>query len=586
MGVGMGVGMGQVDVRRGEAEFAAVRREQRPLLLAAFIFSIFVNALNLTGSLYMLQVYDRVLGSRSENTLIALTILVAFLFLAMGLIEHSRGRVMARIGARMQDKLDRRVFSAALRRLSVAPTDPAATAAQRDLEAMQRLWSSPVLSAVFDIPWTPLYFAAIFIFHPVLGWLSVAGGAILIALTWANQKATKVPLARANGAALKAEMMSDAIKQEAEVVQALGMTEAAFDRWQTARGVALAQGIHASDLSGSFMAASRTFRLFLQSAMLGLGAWLVLQNELSPGAMIACSILFGRALSPVEQAIGQWSLITRAQEGRARLVDLLSRVPPDPKLTALPRPRAIIEAQNLTIVPPGEAQAVLRMINFKLEPGQALGVIGPSGAGKSTLARAIIGAWRPAGGKVRMDGATLDQYDADVLGSYIGYLPQRITLFDGTIAENIARLNSVRDDAAIVAAAQKAAAHEMILKLPDGYETRVAALGGRLSGGQVQRIGLARAMYGDPVLLVLDEPNSNLDNEGSMALNLAIRSMKEAGRAVMIMAHRPAAIQECDLLMVLEDGTRRAFGPRDTVLREMVKNHTDIVRSTGPGGVS
>ncbi len=578
--------MSQVEVRRGEAELAAVRREQRPLLVSAFIFSIFVNALNLTGSLYMLQVYDRVLGARSEHTLLALSILVAFLFLAMGLIDHSRSRVMARIGARMQERLDRRVFSAALRRLSVAPGDLAATAAQRDLESIQRLWSSPVLAAVFDIPWTPLYFIAIFIFHPWLGWLSVAGGVILIALTVLNQRATKEPLARTNAATLRAEMMSDAIKQEAEAVQALGMAQAAFDRWQTARSVALAQGIAASDQAGSYTAASRTFRLFLQSAMLGLGAYFVLQNELSSGAMIASSILMGRALAPVEQAIGQWSLITRAQEGRARLADLLSKVPPEQHLTALPRPRAIVEAQNLTVVPPGETTAVLRMVNFKLEPGQALGVIGPSGAGKSTLARAIIGAWKPAGGKVRLDGATLDQYDPDVLGSYIGYLPQRITLFDGTIAENIARLQGVRNDAAIVAAAQRAAAHEMILKLPDGYDTRVAALGGRLSGGQIQRIGLARAMYGDPVLLVLDEPNSNLDNDGSMALNLAIRSMKEMGRAVMIMAHRPAAIQECDLLMVLEDGTRRAFGPRDAVLREMVKNHTEIVRSTGPGGVS
>lgn len=576
----------QNELKRGQAELAAARREQRPLLVAAFVFSIFINALNLTGSLYMLQVYDRVLGARSEHTLLALTILVAFLFLAMGLIDHSRGRVMARIGARLQEKLDRRVFGAALRRLSFAPGDPAATAAQRDLEAVQRLWSSPVLSALFDIPWTPLYFGAIFIFHPWLGWLSVAGGVILIGLTALNQRATREPLARANAATLKAEMMSDAIKQEAEAVQALGMTQSAFDRWQTARGLALAQGIAAADLAGAFSVTSRTFRLFLQSAMLGLGAYLVLQNQLTSGAMIACSILMGRALAPVEQAITQWSLVTRAQEGHARLADLLSKVPPDAQLTALPRPRALIEATNLTVVPPGESQAVLRMVSFKLEPGQALGVIGPSGAGKSTLARAIIGAWRPAGGKVRLDGATLDQYDPDVLGSYIGYLPQRITLFDGTIAENIARLQGNRDDAAIVEAAKKAAAHDMILRLPEGYDTRVAALGGRLSGGQIQRIGLARAMYGDPVLLVLDEPNSNLDNEGSMALNLAIRAMKDAGRAVMIMAHRPAAIQECDLLMMLEDGTRRAFGPRDAVLREMVKNHTEIVRSTGPGGVS
>ncbi len=230
--------------------------------------------------------------------------------------------------------------------------------------------------------------------------------------------------------------------------------------------------------------------------------------------------------------------------------------------------------------------AVLRMVSFRLEPGQALGVIGPSGAGKSTLARALIGAWKPAGGKVRLDGATLDQYDPDVLGSYIGYLPQRITLFEGTIAENIARLQSNPDAEKVVAAARAAAAHEMIIRLPDGYDTRLASLGGRLSGGQIQRIGLARALYGDPVILILDEPNSNLDNEGSTALNLAIRAMKQKGRVVLIMAHRPAAIQECDLLMMLEDGTRRAFGSRDQVLKEMVKNHTDIVRATGPGGVS
>ena len=285
-------------------------------------------------------------------------------------------------------------------------------------------------------------------------------------------------------------------------------------------------------------------------------------------------------------AIGQWALITRAQEGRGRLSELLTRVQPDAVHTELPRPRAILEAQSLTVVPPGEAQAVLRMVSFRLEPGQAMGVIGPSGAGKSSLARALIGAWKPAGGKVRLDGASLDQYDPDRLGSYIGYLPQRITLFEGTIAENIARLQKNPDGSAVVEAAKKAAAHEMITKLPDGYDTRVQALGGRLSGGQIQRIGLARALFGDPMLLVLDEPNSNLDNEGSVALNQAIAQMKANGRAILIMAHRPAAIQECELLLVLEDGTRRAFGPRDQVLREMVKNHSEIVRSVGPGGVS
>jgi ATP-binding cassette subfamily C protein len=252
----------------------------------------------------------------------------------------------------------------------------------------------------------------------------------------------------------------------------------------------------------------------------------------------------------------------------------------------LPRPRAVLEVQNLTVVPPAEQQAVLRMVSFTLNPGQALGVIGPSGAGKSTLARALIGVWQPSAGKVRLDGASLEQYETDILGSYFGYLPQRVGLFEGTIGENIARLQPNPNPDAIVSAAKRAAAHDMILRLPDGYDTKVSALGGRLSGGQIQRIGLARALYGDPVILVLDEPNSNLDNDGTLALNAAIRSTKEAGGAVLIMAHRPAAIQECDLLLVIEDGTRRAFGPRDQVLREMVKNHTDIVRTAGPGGVS
>ncbi|MBC7736406.1 MAG: type I secretion system permease/ATPase [Candidatus Saccharibacteria bacterium] len=578
--------MSQIEFKRGRDELDATRRDMRGLLLAAFMFSVFVNILMLTGPLYMLQVYDRVLGSRSEPTLWALTGLMAFLYMVMGILDYSRGRIMARVGARMQERLDRRVFAAALKRMQQAPNDPMALAAQRDLESVQRLWASPVLIAVFDIPWAPMFLAAIFVFHPLLGWLSVAGGLILVVVTILNQTLTKEPLKRANAATLKGEMLSDSIKQEAEAVQALGMTNAAFDRWQVARKMALVQGIAAADLGGVFGTISKTFRQFLQSAMLGAGAYLVLRGELGSGAMITSSILLGRALQPIEVAIGQWALVTRAQEGRARLSELLTRVLPEPAHTELPRPRAILEAQNLTIVPPGESQAVLRMVSFRLEPGQALGIIGPSGAGKSTLARALIGSWKPAGGKVRLDGAALDQYDPDRLGSYIGYLPQRITLFEGTIAENIARLQKNPDGAAVVEAAKKAAAHEMITKLPDGYDTRVQGLGGRLSGGQIQRIGLARALYGDPVLLVLDEPNSNLDNEGSVALNQAIAAMKLAGRAILIMAHRPAAIQECELLLVLEDGTRRAFGPRDQVLREMVKNHTEIVRSAGPGGVS
>ncbi|MCL4188311.1 MAG: type I secretion system permease/ATPase [Rhodobacteraceae bacterium] len=570
----------------GRAELGAARSRGRGLLWPVFLFSVFVNLLTLTGPLFMLQVYDRVLASRSEATLVALMALVTFLFLMMGLIDHARGRVMARFGARFQDGLDRRVFAASLRRMAAVQGDPAAIAAQRDLEAVQRLIGSPTLLALFDAPWTPVFLAAIFLFHPWLGVLALAGGAVLVLLTLLNQSATRAPMAEATMATLEAERFADQIKAEAETVQSLGMRGAAFDRWQAARGRALARTVALTDRAGAYAVASRTFRLFLQSAMLGLGAWLVLRSELSAGAMIAASILLGRALSPIEQAIGQWGSVQRAQEAWGRLAELLGTVPAEPPRMALPRPRALLEVQNLTVVPPGETQAALRMVSFRVDPGQAVGVIGPSGAGKSTLARAITGVWRPAGGKIRLDGATLDQYDPDALGALIGYLPQRVTLFDGTIAENIARLRADADPAQVVSAARKAAAHEMILRLPQGYDTRVATHGGRLSGGQIQRIGLARALYGDPVLLVLDEPNSNLDNDGSMALNAAIRAMKAEGRSVMIMAHRPAAIQECDMLLMLEDGARRAFGPRDQVLREMVRNHTEIIKSSGPGGVT
>ncbi|MDG1430236.1 MAG: ATP-binding cassette domain-containing protein, partial [Paracoccaceae bacterium] len=326
-------------------------------------------------------------------------------------------------------------------------------------------------------------------------------------------------------------------------------------------------------------------RMFLQSAMLGLGAYLVLQNELTPGAMIAGSILMGRALSPIEQAIGQWAVVQRGTKGWSNLVELLSTVPEGAPRTQLPTPKAKLDVQALTVIPPGQQQATLKNVVFNVQAGQAVGVIGPSGSGKTTLARAITGVWRPAGGKIRLDGAALDQYEPDTLGTHVGYLPQRVQLFDGTIAENIARLNANPDSEKIVAAAQKAAAHEMILKFPDGYDTRVSSTGGLLSGGQLQRIGLARALYGEPVILVLDEPNSNLDNEGGEALNQAIRSMKAEGKSVIIMAHRPSAIKECDTLLMLENGTAMAFGPKDDVLRGMVKNH-EAIQKASMGGVS
>ena len=569
---------------KGREELRAARKESRSLYWFVAIFSFFVNLLMLTGPLYMLQVYDRVLGSRSEATLIALSLLVAFLYGMMGLLDFARGRVMGRVGARFQARLDRRVFEAVMRRSAIASDEKSATGL-RDLEAVQRLMTSPVLMSLFDIPWTPVFLIGIMIFHPWLGYLALVGGAILIVIALLNQLSTREPVSKANMATFKSENMAEQIRTEAEMIRSLGMTGAAFHRWQTARTESLRSALKSADLAGGFNTSTKTFRLFLQSAMLGLGAYLVLQGELTPGAMIAGSILLGRALAPIESAIGQWPMVQRSLKGWDSLSELLGEVPPEPERTPLPKPKAKLEAQAVTVIPPGEQQAALRAVNFVIQPGQAVGVIGPSGAGKSTLARAITGVWRPAGGKMRLDGASLDNYAPDVLGQHIGYLPQRVQLFDGTIAENIARLLPDADPQKIVEAAQRAAAHDMILKLPDGYDTRVSAAGGHLSGGQIQRIGLARALYGDPVILVLDEPNSNLDNEGSMALNLAIRQMKQEQKSVLIMAHRPAAIQECDTLLVLDGGVRTAFGPKDDILKNMVQNHEAITKSSTPGGV-
>ncbi|SFL64669.1 type I secretion system permease/ATPase [Shimia aestuarii] len=569
---------------RGFEELRAARRESRGLYWAAGIFSFFVNLLMLTGPLFMLQVYDRVLGSRSEETLFALAILVGFLFAMMGLLDFARGRIMARVGARFQSRLDKRVFDAVLRRSVFGQSEKAETGLA-DLESVQRLMTSPVLTTVFDIPWTPVFLFGISLFHPWLGVLAIVGGGILILTTVANQFATRRSVARAGSTSHRAQKMSAQIQSEAEMVRAMGMQNATFERWQKARDESLRATVAASDVGGAFLVSTKTFRLFLQSAMLGLGAYLALKGEVTPGAMIAGSILMGRALAPIEMAVNQWTLVQRARTGWNNLGVLLSEVPPEVPRTKLPVPAAKLDVHQLTVLPPGEPQASLRMVSFSVAPGQAVGVIGPSGAGKSSLARALTGVWRAAGGKVRLDGAALEHYDPADLGRYIGYLPQRVELFDGTVAENIARFDPNLDPKKVVEAAQRADAHEMILKLPNGYDTPVATHGGRLSGGQMQRIGLARAMYGDPIILVLDEPNSNLDNEGSLALNRAIRATKEDGRSVLIMAHRPAAIQECDTLLVLDSGAKRAFGPREEVMREVLTNYQQIKDSSGPGGV-
>ncbi len=573
-------------IPNGFPELLKARGEARSLFLIVILFSVFVNLLMLTGPLFMLQVYDRVLASRHEQTLLALFGLVALLFLLMGILEIARAQVMARVASRFQARLDRRVFSASMRLIAQKPSAVPALSAQRDLDTLRQFIGSPVLIALIDVPWTPIFIMAIFIFHPLLGWLAVAGGVFLLSVTFLNQVMTRKLRQDANVTTIVTDKFSEQMKAEAEVVAALGMRDATFGRWEEQRAQMLDANLRAVDRSSVFNTISKVFRLFLQSAMLALGAWLVLQDKLTPGAMIASTILLGRALAPIEMAIGQWPLAQQALQGWRRLGSLLELVPADITLTPLPRPKARLDVQQLSVVPPGERYPVIQHVSFSLSPGQVLGVIGPSASGKSSLARALVGAWPAAAGMIRLDGAALGQYDPDTLGQHIGYLPQRVALFDGTISENIARFQKDFNPEMVVAAAKRSGSHEMIVKLAEGYNTQVSANGGKLSGGQIQRIGLARALFGDPAILVLDEPNSNLDNEGSAAVNTAIREVKNQEKIVILMAHRPAALSECDCLLVLEAGKLRAFGPRDEVLRETVKNNTSILRSPTAGGVS
>jgi ATP-binding cassette, subfamily C, bacterial len=571
-------------VKSGVDELRAVLKASAAGFVAIGLFSFFVNLLVLTGPLFMLQIYDRVLASRSEATLVALTGLIVGLYLIMGVLDHIRSRVAARIGARFQARFDKRVFNAVLDRTALHAQGVSTVTGMRDLDAIQKVLSSPAVFTVFDIPWTPFFIFIIFTFHPWMGVLGLVGGLILVALTWLNQNGTKEDQERAMIAGRQSDEMTQTLQKESDTVRALGMRRAVASRWQLLRDKALEANIHYSDSNGFYSITSKTFRVFLQSAILALGAYLVLQNEITAGAMIASSIIIGRALAPIEGAIGHWALIQRAAQGWRQLSELLTRVPEDDPRTALPKPRAILDVEQVTVVPPGEKVATVRMLSFELRPGQALGVIGQSASGKSTLARILTGIWPPAGGKVRLDGAALEQYGTDGLADHVGYLPQDVVLFEGTVAENIARMALDPDPVKVVEAAKKAGAHDMILRLPDGYDTRLPAMGGRLSGGQKQRVGLARALYGDPVLLVLDEPNSNLDAEGSMALNLAIRNMKAEGKSIVIMAHRPAAIEECELILIMENGQRLAFGPRDDVLRAHLRNHAQVVGGTGTGG--
>lgn len=574
---------------KGRAEYRKAFWSARGLFIVAGIFSCFVNLLMLTGPMFMLQVYDRVLASGSQETLMVLFALVAGLFAVMGILDFLRGRILANAGARFQAILDGRVFDGVMQR-ALAPSERAKPAAAlRDLESIQQFLSGNAPFAFFDAPWVPIYLGAIFMFHPLLGAFALGAAVLLFFIALLNQIMTKEPEMESRIAAAESEKFSESMRRDAETVRALGMGGAARGRWGEMRGKALGAQMQHSTRAGFFQTFAKTFRMFLQSAILAVGAWLAVKQEISPGMMIAASILMGRALAPVDQAIANWRVFVRARHGARSLQEFFAITPLSETKTALPDPKAKLEVNGLAVAPPGERTPIIRNVTFGVEPGEAVGVIGPSASGKSTLARALIGVWQPLVGEVRFDGATLDQWGATELGKRIGYLPQDVGLFAGSIAQNIARLSPDMSESEVVQAAQRAGAHRMIVGLPNGYDTEIGEGGGQLSGGQRQRVGLARALYGDPPLLIFDEPNANLDAEGEATLVQAIRDAKERGCAIIVMAHRPSAIAACDKLLVMKDGQQQAFGPRDEVLRQTTSNHgqqvTPINRAAAAGNL-
>lgn len=565
---------------QGSEQFNEITRQSRHLLWFAFGFSTFVNILMMTGPLFMLQVYDRVLGSRSEETLVALVVLVLALYGFMWLLDFARSRLLARYGARFQSSMDDRVFEAQLGRDS---NRPETLSAHRDLEAVQGFFASPSLTALMDAPFTPLFIGVIFIFHAWLGWFALAGGLVLIAITLLSQMLTSKRVAEAQSRSEIANRFGENARRASELIRSQGMIRPITERWMGHRMTALQDNMTAVDWTGAFSTFTKAFRLSLQSLVLALGAWLVLSGELSAGAMIAGSILLGRALAPIEQIIGRWPQIARARQGWDSLKTFWDEMPEVVERTKLPRPSGQLDVKGVTVTTAPGKPSILYNVSFSVAPGETLGVIGKSGSGKTTIAKTVLGLVNPTLGETRLGGALIQHYPAEDLGGYIGYLPQDPMLITGTIAENIARMSLQPDSAMVVAAAKKAKAHELILTLPEGYETRIEDNRIGLSGGQRQRIALARALFGDPVLLVLDEPNSALDQEGSEALNAAINTMKSEGRSVIIMTHRPVAISECDTLLVVDKGAIKAHGPRDEIIKSMIKNAEGVSRMVEGG---
>lgn len=532
-------------------------------------FSLVINLLLLAPSVYMLQVYDRVLPSRNEYTLLMLTGIIIGLYAFSSVLEYVRSLVVIRLGERLDARLSLRVYSSAFQH-NLRQAGVAAGQSIGDLTTLRQFVTGSSLFAFFDAPWFPVYLALIFLFNPMLGLFALAGTILVIALAFANEMLTGKMLAEASSAAVVSGNLATNSLRNAEVIQAMGMLPGLRGRWHGLHQRFVRVQSDASQRAAVIAALTKFTRTAQQSLVLGLGAWLVLEGSISSGMMIAASILVGRALSPVEQVIGAWRQWSGAKSAYRRLTSLLQSYPDGAEPMALPAPKGRVSVEAVTAAPPGVQTPVLRNVSFELAPGDVLGVIGPSASGKSTLARLLVGIWQAQGGKVRLDGADVYLWDKEELGPSIGYLPQDIELFAGSIGENIARFGEVDADQ-VVAAARLAGVHELVLKLPQGYDTALGDGGAGLSGGQKQRIGLARALYRRPALIVLDEPNSNLDDAGEQALAQAIDQVRRAGSTVVLVAHRGQILKATTKLLVLRDGAVQLFGPRDQVMQSLAQ---------------
>jgi len=544
----------------------AVRRCRRAFAVVV-LFSLCINLLLLTSPLYMLQIYDRVLSSRSVETLLYLSFIAVFAFAILGILEVARSRVLSTVGTWLDRRLAGPILSSSII-AGVDQTRPTADA-MRDVTTFRTFLAGPSIFPFLDAPWTPIFIVVVFMLHPMLGWLALGGAVVLFSLAILNEIATRGPLGRAGQSSKDAMRDAESAVRNADVVEAMGMMPNLIARWSEKNAETLKLQERASNRSGAITAVSKFVRQGLQLGVLGVGAWLVLQNELTPGGMIAGSILMSRALAPVEQAIGSWRSFVAARQAYRRIKQRLTDTPTRGEQMSLPRPAGTLSVEAVSYAYPGSKELGLRNISFKLEPGESMGLIGPTAAGKTTLAKILVGNLRPQHGHARLDGADLNEWDPEDRGRHIGYLPQDTELFNGTARENIARMGE-GNPAQIIDAARLADVHEMILALTEGYETDIGDDGAILSGGQRQRVGLARAIYGEPAFVVLDEPASSLDQIGEQALLNTLAALRQLKSTTIVIAHRPNILQLVDKILILRDGQVAEFGPRDEILAKVV----------------